>query len=80
MFTRVKWLHFKKKDVKSGLKDVSLISSLRVVNPGLKPKKNRGLTFGDRFFSTIKQVSYHKINQAVFDNKLIKQVRSVTRE
>lgn len=39
MFTRVKWLHFKKKDVKSGLKDVSLISSLRVVNLGLKPKK-----------------------------------------
>lgn len=51
-----------KNEIKMGLKDVTLISVLRVANPSFKHNGIDELTSEDRFFLEVKQLSYQEIN------------------
>lgn len=63
-------------EVKMGLKDVALISGTKVVNTDFKAIEAKQPMFTDRFFCGTKIISYHEINQSVFDSRFIREVRS----
>lgn len=46
------------------MKDLALVSGLRVVNSGFKPNAVEEPMVKDKFFPDVKQVSYQAINQA----------------
>lgn len=62
-----------KNEVKIDLKHVVLISGLGIINPKFKPNAIEEPLFKDNH--GVKQISYYKINKAVFDRRFIKRVK-----
>lgn len=58
---------------------MALISRLRVITLASNKMRLRNQCPKIDFFPNVKQVSYQKINQAVFDNRFIKIISQDTR-
>lgn len=67
-------------EVKMDLKDVTLISGLKVAKTNFRPTKASHPTCRDRYFLRIKKVTYQDINQAVFNSRLIRDIKSGERD
>lgn len=65
-------------EVNMGLKDVAFISGLRIVTfAAFQPNaSNDEPTFKERFFSGVKQVSYHETSRSIFGNRFIRRAMS----
>lgn len=58
------------------MKDVALISGIKVFKTNFKPTEASHLMFKDRYFPEIKKVTYQEINQAIFCTIFIRDVKS----
>lgn len=71
-----KWIFIlNNKEVKMGLKNVALISIMKIVKTEFKPTEAWNPLFRDRYFLGIEKVTYQETNQSVFGSRFIRDVK-----